>query len=787
MKSSSTLTFAFAAALATALFVSSPAAAAMKVDPDKVDLNIDVKKLDMEGARLYRGAIMARHCHFFEDSQFRGAFKEYQREKCPPDMYFGDPAGDFDVSVLSADEKAFFKRLGEREKELKANSWIGEGKDRRYNPNVVVNRSQFDHLEKKTMDRLFEQGFVVVPGENMQLFQVYEENDYRLVPSFITTDTVLQLYHMYFDFTLREVEEKKLLPAARELALGMGRKMDALYRAETDPANRAALARCALYFAVASDLLGQGPLDDEGEESVEAMLARPAPEWLDPSLHEKFAAQRKLILEGKGAKFGPVMGTVDYTMFKPRGHYTRSAALERYFRAMTWFGLPGFVLDEKYMPTESALAMVYELVNDPAMMEKYELIYEPTSFYVGPTDDITPYLVRDVAEEICGKSAPLGRWLAMDDKIRETLIERDPTRIRPMYNDDRGRPQVKFMGMRYTPDSDILQKLVDIKYRQFPAGLDVFAVMKVPAALSVLKEHKPQWDGYWPAVAKLQSEFEGFKPKTGESNLYWRWMGLLKTLNAPSPAGAPPFMHHDAWGYKNLSTSLASWAELRHDTILYNKPSGAECGGGEMPPRTVGYVEARPDFFGELVSLQRFTRERLDKRGLLTDKLKDTGERMAELFSFLEKTSAKEVRGEPLTKREYEDIRLFGSNVEYLTIELLLDDRFSMWADVQGPDKSVAVVADVHTFEDEVLEEAVGLADEIYVLAEVEGYLYIMRGAVFSYYEFKQPASDRLTDEQWQEMLKRGKAPDRPWWMNKFMEYQAPSKPTDPYLYSSGC
>ena len=31
---------------------------------------------------------------------------------------------------------------------------------------------------------------------------------------------------------------------------------------------------------------------------------------------------------------------------------------------------------------------------------------------------------------------------------------------------------------------------------------------------------------------------------------------------------------------KNLNTALASWAELKHDTILYGKQSGAECGDG---------------------------------------------------------------------------------------------------------------------------------------------------------------------------------------------------------------
>ncbi len=40
-----------------------------------------------------------------------------------------------------------------------------------------------------------------------------------------------------------------------------------------------------------------------------------------------------------------------------------------------------------------------------------------------------------------------------------------------------------------------------------------------------------------------------------------------------------------------------------------------------------------------------------------------------------------------------------------------------------------------------------------------------LKGAVFSYYEFKWPMKDRLTDERWQAMLKKGsKRPELPTW-----------------------
>jgi hypothetical protein len=419
-------------------------------------------------------------------------------------------------------------------------------------------------------------------------------------------------------------------------------------------------------------------------------------------------------------------------------------------------------------------------------MAKYELIYKPTEFYVGPTDDITPELVRRVADEICGKDASLEQWIGKKEEIRKELLKRDPTRIVPQYDDDRGKPQVRFMGMRYIPDSEILQRLTNRKLRPFPMGLDLFGVMGVPAAIEILKATKNKWPGYWPEMEKLEAEFKDLKPKSGDMNLYWRWIRLLKTLNQPAPTGAAPFMRTKPWEYKNLNASLASWSELRHDTILYAKPSGAECGGEEEPARTVGYVEARPDFFHELADLQRYTTSELKKQGLLTERLEAVGNRLAEMFSFLTRVSGDEIAGRKLSDLDYDAIRIMGSQMEYLTVQILASNA-SEWVEVTGPDKFVAVVADVHTADPFVLEEAVGYADEIYALVEIEGYLYITRGPVFSYYEFQQPMTNRLTDEQWQKILQDGKAPPRPSWSKEFMVNEPAGTPSGRESYSSGC
>ena len=85
-------------------------------------------------------------------------------------------------------------------------------------------------------------------------------------------------------------------------------------------------------------------------------------------------------------------------------------------------------------------------------------------------------------------------------------------------------------------------------------------------------------------------------------------------------------------------------------------------------------------------------------------------------------------------------------------------------------DNPAMVVADVATAPpDQVLEEATGFVQEILAVVPVEGNLRIARGAVYSYYEFPWPATDRLTDEKWREMVLEGNAPEPPAWTRSFV------------------
>jgi hypothetical protein len=609
--------------------------------------------------------------------------------------------------------------------------------------------------------------FAVSQTKSKQLFHIYEDNDYKNIPSFVTTDAILHLYHIFYDFTLRAVEEKTLTPVLQRLTEGMLDDSIATWKEANDPQLKQAALKNVVYFAVATRLLG---------------LQKEIP----PEASNMLAQELALINDHEGFKIGAVFPyTIDYSQFVPRGHYTRSEVLQKYFRTMMWYGLVPFALSTNEGRADETIRQSLLLVRSlyrAKLSADWETVYEPTSFFVGASDDVTPAEWKALMENVFGAdlqlkdladAAKVETFFVAAQKLRPPRIQ-FRTRIQPnqpQFPDP--SVQLRLMGQRYIPDSEILQRLSVPVERVFPTGLDVMAVIGSPRALEILDTNaqiynQKNWGGYQPERAKLIEEFSQVKTEKWTSNLYWSWLNTLRALLEPAPQGYPSFMRNVAWADKSLHTALGSWAELRHDTILYGKQSGAEQGDGSEPAPYKGYVEPNVVFWDRLLRLTQQSREGLTSRNLLPDELTDKFQQFEELLATLKGISEKELRSERLTEDEYETIRHIGGTLEYMTLSVMTGNP-DTWEMVNETDKDMAVVADVHTGGDRALEEAVGHANEILVIVPVEGRLVLTRGALFSYYEFQQPAADRLTDEKWQARINAGRAPEPPVWTKTFL------------------
>ncbi len=615
---------------------------------------------------------------------------------------------------------------------------------------------------------LFNNHFVVRKSPHTQIYDLYNKCTQDGTPVFVTADAVLHTYHVLFDRFLRDLETARFFGKVNRLTDALLDGTQAQNSKTAKPLVREALKSNLAYFSVAKKLL-------QGETAV-----------IPDSLRAAVDAEIALITQHAGYSYSPVLGEftqLDYSQFQVRGHYTRSDTLTAYFKAMMWYGWTIFAMEPDLFGelalrhTLQALSMVQLLFIAQAGGEPldalWQSLYEPTVFFVGKTDDPNVFDYKRIAEEVYGEHF---LKLLPDSLADETLLARFMTQAQTLpepkipnwiYGSFSRYKGFRLMGQRFIPDSWMFTRLVmpAVDGRVFPKGLDVMAVLGSERADTLLDSvyQQTNYPGYAAQIDALKQEFAGKAAEEWAQNLYWNWLYCLMPLLYQKGEGYPFFMQRAAWSDKELLTALASWAELRHDTILYAKQSVTPKNGGAMLPRS--YVEPNPHLYARLASLVRYTREGLDNLDLLLPKFREPVELFENYLILLRDISIKELETIPLAESDYQNIFSFGRILE----SLVTDPH-----DAQNGKDKMAIIADVHTDMNtsQCLEEGVGYPLDIWVIVEEGGMIRLTRGAIYSYYEFTQPIGNRLTDEAWQELLVKT-PPDRPEWMGSMMDLHA--------------
>jgi len=657
-------------------------------------------------------------------------------------------------------------------------------------------------------------GSVVIPWSGDDIVEPYKTLKDREIPIFVTTDTLLHLYHIQFNEILKRIEEEEFYSQLIDMSLAMLERAESDYEAFTQPTLKEAARRNVAYFAVALKLL-ETPSTKTNFDIPSYVKKEANEEIKNIEAHQGFSPSA--IFNSPDSQN---LYEEDYSQYVPRGHYTRSDILKSYFKTMLWYGRMAFLLkggsdaliseEDAEIATIQASLISAELpsvkVGDNAAKDIWDRIYSVTSFFVGTADDLTPYEYLAALEKIFGREfAP--NQLAAEAKMLELKAELTQMRNPEIYGGSgicivyppitkeklyeclSKTKGMRFMGQRFVPDSYMFQNLVSpavgmyvgngspftMKMTQlgparcFPRGLDVMAVLGSDKAYEILKregdtEYQGKDTSYDKQLKQLRNEFAAFTKEDWNRNLYWSWLYVLKPLLEKYGKGYPAFMQTEAWQDKELNTALASWAELRHDTILYAKQSYTpRMTSVPAPPKPlIGYIEPVPEFYARMLDLTKMTREGLSQLGALSQ---EEDNRLANLESVLDRSlriSISELKGAELSQDDYDFIRDFGQSLE------------NVICGIEAEGKETTIVADVHTDTNsppEVLEEGVGYVDLILVAYKVpDGRTIIGAGPTLSYYEFKQPINNRLTDEQWKEMLKSGQTPPRPTWTSSFYQ-----------------
>ena len=765
----------------------------------KIDTQMDLSKLNLAELRAIRNAFAARQGYAFKDATLRALYNTttWYNDALWDVSEKEETTGKKSSPRYTKEQLAFTERIRAREAELrKLNFKPADSKDV-VNMDNLINPFQLKEFDSKLYNMLGKNGFAIVPAEHNQLFHVYEKNDYADFPSFVTTDLYLQLFHLYFDCVLRDVEEKHLDSLMIVFSSQMEAEMKTLTSSQ-DAEVKAAAEFGQAWFAVASWLFSH----DKAPASAATLNV--------PEAYKKMVMEEitKAIDAENGysdmLEYFPPEEMFGYSLFRPRGHYTRSKVCSRYFRGMMWLQTAHFGTNKPSKMKQ--IVLIANVFNQqPKLRAIYNKVSEPITYLMGTPDNVT---LIQVANQIKEMGLPIEQLLSSRKdmaNLTKDIEEIAKRQMRIELKKTRGSKYVvDIMPQRYQPDAEALITTTDqdspVSLRPCPKGLDWMAVMGLPGAERILIDELKEtqrWAGFPKALTTARKKAATTQWEACVAN---QWMYTLQSLGDTAQS-LPYFMQSPQWQKKNLNTALASWAELKHDAILYAKqPMLAECGdGGPEPPVVKGYVEPNVKFWEKAIALVTRMDKVLTTYGLQTEKAKAVYERIKEMAEFCRDISKKELNGGKITDEEYNQIEIIGSTVENISLELVSEDNEMLqgWSDVVSTDKKVAVVADVFTASGEnvaiddkcVLYEGVGPAYEIYVVVEIDGLLYLTRGSVFSYREFTRLMSDpRMTDEEWQQELKKSPTGGTPSWMKEII---APAKgmsaDDEETFYSSGC
>jgi hypothetical protein len=621
-------------------------------------------------------------------------------------------------------------------------------------------------LSDAERDLLQRNGFVLSQRLRFYSFSsAYAQLYLQHLPVYISADSLLHALHRSYDEMLAAIESSYLQDEIGAWLDGLRRQLPGASAAGYPSA---LATEVDVYLATALSLLRgytHSPL------VADAAAANAIASWVQ--LAEAASGPREVTLFGTRI-------TVDFSQFKPRGHYTRSTVLQRYFRCLMWLGNAELRIVTTPAGAPSALnrtavsaALLLHSLHDAESWQHRRHVDALLQLFVGEEDQLTLEQLTRLWATL-GVTSPADLAARGDAEILGAITAGGFGVQRIVSQILSGGVQIRtflLLGQRFVPDSQVMSSVVYDRAgggtvtRTMPSPLDVaFATLRNNQALPLLQSELSA-HAYAPDLAKARVLSDGYGEAFWHSNLYNGWLGALRTLSPdesaadPSRFGLPQLMGSEPWGRRLLNTQLGSWAQLRHDTILYAKPSTSSilC---DFPD---AYVDPYPAFYAALTQLG--DRAAADLRGLSTslpivDRAVTYFEHLSEVSRMLGEMAELQRAGRPFADRHlafvneliqiHQGCTGFDSPGWYLQL---------MW-DRNEANTDIPTIADVHTDPNSggVLHVATGLPQLMVTSIDTCQGVRAYAGPVFSYHELTGPAYTRYTDEEWFPQARQGAA-----------------------------
>ncbi|MBM4361515.1 MAG: DUF3160 domain-containing protein [Deltaproteobacteria bacterium] len=641
-------------------------------------------------------------------------------------------------------------------------------------------------LDPAELAALGKAGFVVSRRREFGTFlrglaEIYSEH----LPLYVSADTILESIHSSYDNLLLELEALALAPRLGTLLSGMRERLTA----STDPA----AADADLYLAVALSLL-------EGTDAAPVAGASAA----------RVTTLTELATAASGTDTVTLFGVEreeDFSQFKPRGHYESGLRMQRYFRAMIWLGRVDLRLVETLSngdqvfrrPQFLATLLLHELAAPE--LPVWQSIDDTIRAFVGESD----YMVLpEVASLLADLGGPEAARAASDQAVVAAIAaggygkQQIASHLMVNETDVATLPlnrSFALFGQRYVVDSHVFSETVydrlpQQQRRMMPTPLDAaFAALGNDHALAL----HPDLDTFTAlpgALGRMRVLVDAHDDAFFGKNLYNLWLQSLRALSPraeiadPAAAGLPAVAATEAWGRRLLNTQLGSWAELRHDTLLYAKQWFTGIPACEYPD---AYVDPYPDLW-RAVAGYAASGERIAEIATAADATMGTRVRayfseLGTVAGHLVGMSEQQRRGEAFTVEQLaflnDAVRVDENEEGCVTVEIPNGWYARLfYGDELGSLKFDPTIADVHTqpadeggaIVGKVLHVGTGYPRMMVTTVDTCGGPKAYVGVVFAYHEETTTNFVRLTDATWAQRFQgSGERPaDVSWMLSNF-------------------
>ncbi|WP_233256602.1 DUF3160 domain-containing protein [Opitutus sp. ER46] len=556
-------------------------------------------------------------------------------------------------------------------------------------------------------------------------------------PVFITSDSLLNAFHVLFEDTFREYELRQVTELRQRLET-VFRQARVNLEKSPFPAGETAPAWRQVQFAIGPALCLLGSPVDLFDEDVRAEIQTQV---------AKIREAKDLALPTWLEPVAPSFRSLDYRACQPIGFYAGEDKLADYFRAVRWLQLVPFRAERDV--EVAAIGMLGYGVNQ-ALRSGSAQYFAKYGVVLGETDTRgLPEAAYDFQNFF--SVARGGTWA---DALREKKRWILPLVVTPDEQASLPRGQLPAnaeallarLEYRVLPahrvwDSAVFQQLANRQLE--PEGLAVAMLLGSDLARTHLQHLKP---GQVQAAADAAKAGATSEPR-GEPSLYEDYLNVLRTLTAPPPPEAPAFLRSAAWQAKSTQTLLSGWAQMRHTFTLQAKRSELYLGMTITPP---GFVEPNPEFFAQMADLIERARGLFEANRAQWDDL-------ASVTRKLEALAQKQLRQQPWSPTDETFLRDYGTRLAHVmgyaaNSYLTPHDDAPRWADVHHTEQG-----------NDTLAVGVGRPRILYVLYPWNGLEILCQGAVLPYYEYR--SHQRLTDPEWKALLDSPAAPAQPTWL----------------------